>query len=112
MEIKENIKKIRLAKGMTQEQFAEVLHLDPSVISKMESGERKVYADDLIKFAELIGEDVTYFYTYPKKYVDAELVNAPERISVTFEVSPDKRDILLKLVTGQNPNDLRISQET
>lgn len=112
MEIKENIRKIRLAKGMTQEQFAEVLHLDPSVISKIEKGERKILADDLVKFAELIGEDVTYFYTYPKKYVDSELLNAPERISVTFEVSPDKRDILLKLVTGQDPVDLRNTQET
>lgn len=110
MEIKENIRKIRLAKGMTQERFAEVLHLDPSVISKMESGERKIIADELVKFAELIGEDVTYFYTYPKRYIDADLINAPERISVTFEVSPDKRDILLKLVTGQNPIDLQKSQ--
>lgn len=111
MKIRENIRQIRLAKGMTQEQFADVLHLDPSVVSKMESGERKIYADDLIKFADLIGEDVTYFYTYPKRYVDSELITAPERISVTFEVSPDKRDILLKLVTGQDSNNLQISQE-
>ena len=62
MKIKDNIKKIRLEKGMTQDQFAEVLHLDPSVISKIEKGERVVKADDLIKFAKLIGEDVTYFY--------------------------------------------------
>lgn len=112
MKIRENLKKIRLAKGMTQKQFAQVLHLDPSVVSKMEKGEREIYADDLIKFAELIGEDVTYFYTFPKRYVDAELLNAPERISVTFEVSPDKRDILLKLVTGQDSNNLQISQES
>lgn len=112
MKIKENLKKIRLEKGLTQEQFAEVLHLDPAVISKMESGKRQIYADDLIKFANLIGEDVTYFFTYPKRYVDSELINAPERISVTFEVSPDKRDILLKLVTDQDPKNLRISQET
>lgn len=107
MKIKDNIKKIRLEKGMTQDQFAEVLHLDPSVISKIEKGERVVKADDLIKFAKLIGEDVTYFYTYPKRYVDSDLLKNNERISVTFEVSPDKRDILLKLVTGQDSNDLQ-----
>lgn len=111
MEIKENFRKIRLEKGFTQEQFAEKLHKDLATISKMESGKRQIYAEDLIKLAELIGEHVTYFYTYPKRYVDADLVNTPERISVTFEVSPDKRDFLLKLVTGQDPNDLQISQE-
>ena len=89
MKINENFKKIRQEKGFTQEQFADVLHVDGSAISK-------------IALASLIEEDVTYFFTYPKRYVDADLVNAPERISVTFEVSPDKRDILLKLVTGQD----------
>lgn len=106
MKIYENFKKIRQEKGFTQDQFAEALHVDGSAISKIESGDRKISADDLIALASLIGEDVTYFFTYPKRYVDADLVNAPERISVTFEVSPDKRDILLKLVTGQEASNL------
>lgn len=101
MKINENLEKIRSEKGYTQEQFAEVLHIDGSAISKMEKGIRRIAADELIKLAEFINEDVTYFFTYPKRYVDSDLINAPERISVTFEVSPDKRDILLKLVTGQ-----------
>lgn len=112
MEIRENLKKIREEKGLTQQQFEEVLHIGPGTISKMESGKRQIYADDLVKLANFIGEHVTYFYTYPKRYVDSDIVNVPERISVTFEVSPDKRDILLKLVTGQDPDDLQISQKT
>lgn len=112
MEIYEKFKKIREEKNFTQEQFADVLGIDTSAISRIEKGERKINADELITLAHYIKEDVTYFFTYPKRFVDADLVNAPERISVTFEVSPDKRDILLKLVTGQDPNDLRISQET
>lgn len=112
MNIRENLKKIREEKGFTQEQFEEVLNIGQGTVSKMETGKRQIYADELIKLADFIGEHVTYFYTYPKRYVDSELINVPERISVTFEVSPDKRDILLKLVTGQDPNDLQISQET
>lgn len=106
MKVHENLVKIRLEKGYTQEQFADALNVDGSVISKMEKGVRKIAVDELIKLADYINEDVTYFLTYPKRYVDAELLNAPERISVTFEVSPDKRDILLKLVTGQDASDL------
>lgn len=111
MKINENLRKIRSEKGYSQEQFAEVLHTDGSVISKMEKGVRQIVVDELIKLAAFIGEDVTYFFTYPKRYVDSDLINAPERISVTFEVSPDKRDFLLKLVTGQDSADLPISQE-
>lgn len=112
MKVNENLKKIRSEKGYSQEQFAEVLHTDGSVISKMEKGVRQIIVDELIKLADFIDEDVTYFFTYPKRYVDSDLVNAPERISVTFEVSPDKRDILLKLVTGQDATNLPESQET
>lgn len=111
MEINENFRKIRIEKGFTQEQFAEALHVDTSAISQLENGKRKIVADELIRLSKLIEEDVTYFFTYPKRYVDAELVNAPERISVTFEVSPDKRDILLKLVTGQDSSSLLKSHE-
>ena len=106
MKIHENFKKIRQEKGFTQEQFADALGVDGAAISKIESGTRKIAADELIALAPLIKEDVTYFFTYPKRYVDEDLLNAPERISVTFEVSPDKRDILLKLVTGKDPTDL------
>lgn len=106
MKVYENFKRVREDKGFTQEQFAEALKVDISAISRIEKGERKIAADELVTLAELIKEDVTYFFTYPKRYVDADLVNAPERISVTFEVSPDKRDILLKLVTGQDPVNL------
>ena len=37
-------------------------------------------------------------YTYPVVYTEENSIQT-ERISVTFEVSPDKRDMLLKLVT-------------
>ncbi|MDY0140497.1 MAG: hypothetical protein RBR97_01225 [Bacteroidales bacterium] len=49
--------------------------------------------------AKGLGFSLIDIITYPKKYVDIDSINTPERISVTFEVSPDKRDFLLNLVT-------------
>lgn len=106
MEIYEVIKRVREDKGMSQEQLSFALGIDTSAISRMEKGERKVSVDELVKIADCVHEHVTYFFTYPKRWVDPDTVNVQERISVTFEVSPDKRDILLKLVTGENPINL------
>lgn len=103
MEIKEAIRRIRLDKGMSQEQLSFAIGLDSSAVSRIESGGKKVTVDELIKIAECVNEHVSYFFTYPKRWVDPDTVNVQERISVTFEVSPDKRDILLKLVTGDSP---------
>ena len=58
MKIHENFKKIRQEKGFTQEQFADVLHVDGSAISKIESGERKIAVDELIALASLIEEEL------------------------------------------------------
>ena len=52
-----------------------------------------------MKIAEVLKVDVIYLFTYPKTYVDASTIENSEKILVTFEVSPDKRDILLNLVT-------------
>ncbi len=102
MKVTEVIREIRRKKGISQEAIAEALGCDASNYSKIENGVQKLTVENLEKIADFMSEDVTYFFTYPKRYVDEDLVNAPERISVTFEVSPDKRDILLKLVTGQD----------
>ena len=45
--------------------------------------------------------DIIDIFTYPKKYVDSEtIINKYDKVSVTFEISADKREHLLKLVTG------------
>ena len=101
MDVLKNIFEIRKQKGVNQEVIADALDVDISTISKIESGSRKLRVEELAKIADCLGEDVIYLFTYPKRYVDKETVESSERISVTFEVSPDKRDYLLKLVTGE-----------
>lgn len=102
MKVTEAIREIRKKRGVTQEKIADVLKCDPSNYSKIETGVQKLTVEDLEKIADYLEEDITYFFTYPKRYVDEDSIKKHDRICVTFEISPDKREHLLKLVTGSD----------
>jgi len=96
-----NIKKIREEMQLSQENVADELGIAQNSYGLIENGKRKLSYDNLAQIAKCFKRDVIDIITYPKKYVDKELFDgSSERISVTFEISPDKRDILLSLVTN------------
>jgi len=98
MNVIENIVKIRKEKGISQENIAFAIHCDASNWNKIENGKQQLKVNHLAKIAEVLKVDVLYLFTYPKVYVDSSAIENYEKISVTFEVSPDKRDILLNLI--------------
>ena len=99
MNVIDNIIKIRKEKGISQEYIAFAINCDASNWNKIENGKQQLKVNHLAKIAEVLEVDVIYLFTYPKIYVDSSTIENSEKISVTFEVSPDKRDILLNLVT-------------
>jgi len=101
MDIIRNIKNIRLEKGVNQEVIANELGFDIANWSRIENGKQELKVGQLEKIAKVLQVEVIDLFTYPKKYVDKDEVGSAERISITFEVSPDKRDILLNLVTNK-----------
>lgn len=100
----ENIKTIRLKKGINQEVIAEALNFETANWSRIENGKQELRVSQLEKIANCLQVSVIDLFTYPEVYVKREEASSYERISVTFEVSPDKRDILLNLVTRQDKN--------
>ena len=52
---KNNIKKVRMAKGMKQKELAEALECQPSYISKIEKPDYRPWASTLEKVAEALG---------------------------------------------------------
>ncbi len=100
MDVVKNIIEIRTKKGINQDLIADALNVDVSTISKIEKGSRKLKVDELSKIAHCLDVDLLYLFTYPETYVNKNSVESSERVSVTFEVSPDKKDYLIKLVTG------------
>lgn len=99
MNIIENIKIIRLEKGIKQEVLADALEFDVANYSRIENGKQELKVSQLEIIANVLKVEIIDLFTYPKIFVDKESISNAERISVTFEVSPDKRDILLNLVT-------------
>jgi transcriptional regulator with XRE-family HTH domain len=97
-----NIRKIREEMQLSQENVAEELGIAQNSYGLIENGKRKLSYDNLAQIAKCFQLNVIDVITYPKKYVDKDLYDGnPERISVTFEISPDKKDILLSLVTNK-----------
>lgn len=56
--IHKRMKELRLARGSTQEQVAEAMHMDQSTYCKMERGYRKPTADELERFCSFMGVPV------------------------------------------------------
>lgn len=99
-----NIKQIRKDKGFTQAFMASELGFDTSNWSKIESGKQKLNTDKLGEIAQLFNLRIIDLFTYPDKYVLQEYKNAAsEKVSVTFEIPIENRNILLELVKNSTP---------
>lgn len=56
VKIGKTIRRLRIAKGWTQEVLAEKANLHPTYIGGIERGERNVGVDNLLKIARALGE--------------------------------------------------------
>lgn len=101
MNIRENIRRIRESKGLKQQVISDALGSDPAVASNIENGKREIKVSELERIAQALDEDVLYLFTYPERFVNANTLESysQKKVSITFEVSPDIRDELLKIVT-------------
>jgi len=102
--IVENINKIVKDRKMSKMAFADLIGLPESKWNKISNGAQELSLWELSKIAEVLQMPLQNVISYPDKYVKCDAIDTGERISVTFEVSPDKRDILLNLVTKQDKN--------
>lgn len=105
MDVVANIKALRIEKGITQEVLADALKVDTAVVSNIEKGKRDLRVKELELIASCLNVDILYLFTYPKKFIDQDSIDAlkDDKVSITFEVSRSKRDYLLHLVMDE-PN--------
>lgn len=103
MNVVENIKEIRLNKGIKQQIIADALCVDVAVISNIEKGKRELKVSELEKISKVLGVTVVDLFTYPKKYVESnECVNDPVEAILQIKLRKDKKEQVLKLVFGDN----------
>lgn len=71
-----NLKLLRTANGMTQEQVAGFLNIGRSAYSNYEDGRREPPIEILEKFANLMGCDLATLYEEDEQAVNSELICA------------------------------------
>lgn len=99
--ILENIEAIRKEKGLKQSDMARELNVSQSAYSNIITRNTDIYLGKLSQIADILGVSVIDIITYPKKYVDVDqiaLESTTGKVAVMFEVSPSRRDSLIKMV--------------
>ena len=59
--IGDKMKKIRIARNLSQQEVAELMNVSRQYISKWESGERNINGDQLIQYAKIMKVTLDYF---------------------------------------------------
>lgn len=59
-ELAERIRELREERGLTQRQLADMISVDPSVMSRIENGDRGISTGELVRIAESLGVDVDH----------------------------------------------------
>ena len=98
----DNIKKIRLEKGIPQKKIADALNLDNAVISNIENGKRQLKVSELEIIANCLEVSIIDLFTYPKKYVPLDSIDDEIAATLTIQLKREKKDQVLKLVFGDN----------
>jgi transcriptional regulator with XRE-family HTH domain len=63
----ENVKKLRLEKGLSQEAFAHLANLDRTYIPSIEKGERNVSIVVIEKIAKALNIEITKLFEWKKE---------------------------------------------
>jgi transcriptional regulator with XRE-family HTH domain len=89
------IRKAREARGLSQEEFADLISRDQRAVSEYETGKRKISVTDLPKFAEALGVPLSFLYEEiitPDSF-DAALLKEFHRL-----VSPKAKQAAIEIV--------------
>lgn len=55
------LKAKRVAKGMTQQQIADRMQIDRTMVHYWEKGQRNIYASDLVRLCDILDADLVEF---------------------------------------------------
>lgn len=103
-QIGEKIKELRLAKKMTQSEFAERVNITKSTVSAYENGSRLPSYDVLIKIAALFHVTVDNLLGYSSKYViDVSALTQKQRNEILSIVTTyERHNVLCRIVRSSD----------
>lgn len=100
MKIIENIKEIRINKGIPQKALADALSVDNAVISNIENGKRELKVAELENIANCLGVEVIDLFTYPEKYVPSGKQHEDVEAVLQIRLKDEKKIEILRSVFG------------
>lgn len=100
MKIIENIKEIRINKGIPQKALADALSVDNAVISNIENGKRELKVAELENIANCLGVEVIDLFTYPEKYVPSGKRHEDVEAILQIRLKDEKKIEILRSVFG------------
>lgn len=99
-----NVREIRLSKGLSQEYMAEQLGVSQAGYANWEKGKRDLSYNNLVRISDIMEVDIVDIITWKAPAgTTAPAAKINEKVSITFEVDPQQRDYLLRLVMGGAP---------
>jgi len=98
--IRDNIKKIRESKNLSQEDVAHKMGMSQSKYARFESGRTKTDLNTLLDFLKIIDMDMMGFIGYPEKFINVrEIGNSTEPEAILqIKFGRDKRDKLFNFL--------------
>ena len=103
--IAERLREARKAAGLSQGQVAKLLQMHRPTISEIEAGNRRVSAEELVKFAETYDVTVSWLLDEAAEQLemdDPRLQLAARELS---KLKPDDLDRLLRLLASMRNSD-------
>jgi len=91
--LKENIKKLRKLKGLSQTDIAKSLNIDQSTYGKIESGNTEITFDKLEKISYCLNMKILDIITYPEKFIKITENNVLHDANVTYNTKKKYYDI-------------------
>ena len=96
----ENIKEIRINKGIPQKALADALSVDNAVISNIENGKRELKVAELENIANCLGVEVIDLFTYPEKYVPSGKQHEDVEAVLQIRLKDEKKIEILRSIFG------------
>ncbi|MBZ4661987.1 MAG: Cupin 2, conserved barrel domain protein [Thermotoga sp.] len=107
--IGEKLRKLRLSKGLTQEELAERTDLSRSFISQLESDKTSPSIDTLERILEALGTDLKHFFSDVEE--ERVVFKKEERVPVYDEPEGVKSEILMSGVEDKEIDPILVTLE-
>ena len=103
--IAERLREARKAAGLSQGQVAKLLQMHRPTISEIEAGNRRVSAEELVKFAETYDVTVSWLLGEAAEQLEMEDPRLQLAARELSKLKPDDLDRLLRLLASMRNSD-------